>query len=141
MLGGEYRHTLDPKNRLFIPAKFRDQLGTKFFLVMGSDHCISVYSETAWQERDAQLNELPESKAGRLKRIVYSSLAEVEPDAQGRILIPTTLRNYANLSKNAVIIGVSNHAEIWNEDAWDAYSKGDDAEGFDLAAEMEALGL
>lgn len=139
MFGGEYKHAVDAKNRLFMPAKFREQLGDTFILVKGTDKCISVYSPEAWAEFDEKMNALPDFKVRNVKRIVYASLTEVQPDGQGRVLIPTPLREYAHLSKNAAIIGVGSHVEIWDEASWMLFSTGDSS--CDLTAEMAALGL
>lgn len=118
---GEYRHALDPKNRLFIPAKFREELGETFYITRKiMEKCLAIYSEAEWQKFSEKLNTLPDSKVGRIKQFVYSKTAQVTPDSHGRILIPATLLSYAEIERNTVIAGIGDHVQVWNEAAWDA---------------------
>jgi MraZ protein len=118
MLFGEYQHAMDPKGRLFMPAKFREVLGESFYLSKGLDNCIAVYSSEEWQVFHEKLSEQPMSQGRDLQRFFFSGAAEVTPDKQGRILVPASLRSYAMLENEAVIIGASNRAEIWDPDRW-----------------------
>lgn len=116
---GQYQHGIDAKGRLFIPAKFREELGKTFYVTRGQDGCLSVFSEENWQRLTGRLNDLPYSEVKKLRRF-FSNAAECEPDAQGRILLPQGLREYAGLEKEAVIVGMLNRAEIWSVENWRA---------------------
>ena len=121
MLYGEYQHSIDKKGRAFIPSKLRDILGESFMICRAIDgkRCLCVYSMEEWQRLDEKIRELPNIKAGAVKRFLYSGSIKFEPDAQGRFLIPQKLREYANLESEAFIIGMSTHLEIWNVAAWE----------------------
>lgn len=122
---GQYQHGVDAKGRLFIPAKFREELGKTFYVTRGQDHCLSVFSEENWQRLTARLSDLPYTEVKKLRRF-FSNAAECEPDAQGRILLPQSLREYAGLEKDAVIIGMLNRAEIWSAANWNAEDENED---------------
>lgn len=136
---GQYQHTLDSKGRLFIPAKLREELGETFYVTMGMDRCLSVYSEESWSHFARKFESMPYTK-GRAMRPLFANAAKCEPDAQGRILIPAKLRNYANLKKDVVVLGVSNRAEIWDADAW-RMEEELELNPENLAAVMEELGF
>ncbi len=136
MLMGEYRHNIDTKGRLIVPSKLREELGEQFVLTRGLDGCLFGYPMSEWTNLEAKLNEMPLAKkdARTFVRFFYSAATECELDKQGRINIPSTLRKYADLSKECVVIGVSNRIEIWDESRWQAFS--DEAEeNFDEIAE------
>ena len=117
---GEYRHTLDSKKRLFIPAKFRELLGENFAISRINEKCLLLFSEEEWiKYTDALLNGVP-ADTKRIARKVFSKTTYVTPDAQGRVIIPAKLCELAELNKNAVVIGAGTHAEIWSEENWDA---------------------
>ena len=120
MLMGQYEHSIDPKNRINFPAKFREQLGENFILTVGLDECIAVYSAEEWDKLEQKINQLPMSRGRSVKRYFFSNAVTVEPDKQGRILLPAELRSYAGLEKDVTIIGNRNHAEIWATDVWNA---------------------
>lgn len=115
---GKYRHNVDPKGRLFVPSKLRDELGDAFYVTLGLDHCLSVYTEDGWQAILDKYNELPMSKARKM-RFLFANAAKCEPDKQGRFLIPTELRDYAGLKQEVTFIGQGGHAEIWDSEAYD----------------------
>ena len=136
---GEYRHSLDAKNRLFIPAKFRELLGENFAISRINESCLLLFSEEQWiRYTDRLLNGVP-ADTKRIARRVFSKTTYATPDAQGRVVIPAKLCELAELEKNAVIIGAGNHAEIWSETNWDALDEelSDEA----LAATFDALGF
>ena len=136
---GQYQHSIDAKGRLFIPAKFREELGETFYVTIGLDGCLSVYSDTKWASLLEKVESLPLSKA-RSMRTLFANAAKCEPDAQGRILIPAKLREYAKLEKDVVITGASRCVELWNPERWAPIeSEGLDPEN--LAAAMEELGF
>ncbi len=137
---GQYQHSVDAKGRLFIPVKLREELGDTFYVtVSGTDPCLAVYSEEVWKHFEEKFAAMPRFQAKRV-RALFANAAKCEPDAQGRILLPSKLRAYAKLEKDVTIAGVSDHAEIWNTDAWNEV----EAEELDLAnlgAAMEELGF
>lgn len=135
MLIGSYEHSLDAKGRVFMPAKFRDELGSEFVLVNGIDKCIYVFSIEQWNMFSSKFTSLPvtNKSAQLIMRKLYSSAVEREPDKQGRILLSADLKNHANISGDVKIIGMSTRVEIWAVEEWEKYSQTDDEE-FDEAA-------
>ena len=134
---GEYQHNIDAKGRLIFPIKLREELGEHFVIFKGLDNCINVYSQEKWNAFEEQLAALP-SKARKVQRF-FSANFECEPDAQGRIVIPQSLREYAGLNKDVVVVGIQNRAEIWDSDAWKQYNS--DLSSDDIAELMEDLGV
>ena len=114
---GQYAHNIDAKGRLFIPARLREELGQTFHVTVGLDHCLSIYSDESWAAFTDKVRALPYSKAKAL-RPLFANAVDCEPDAQGRILIPTKLREHAGLQKDVVVIGSFDRAEIWNAQRW-----------------------
>ena len=114
---GTYEHNIDAKGRLFIPAKLRDELGSTFYLAMGIDQCLAIYPQGTWARFTEKFASLPMSQS-KAMRPLFANASKCEIDAQGRIVIPQKLRKYANLEKEAVIIGVNDRAEIWSASAW-----------------------
>lgn len=140
---GEYRHGLDVKGRIIVPAKFRDGLGDKFVLTKGLDGCLFAYSKEEWTNFENKIKELPltNKDARAFVRFFFSGAVECEIDKQGRTLIPPMLREYAGLSKDLVIIGVSTRVEFWSQEKWDSYSEAEDLEADVLAEKMAELGI
>ena len=134
---GQYQHSIDAKGRLFIPAKLREELGDTFYVTMGMDVCLSVYSDASWAKFTEKFESLPYTKTKSM-RALFANAAKCEPDAQGRILIPAKLRAYAALEKDVVVIGVSNRAEIWNAERWQAVED-EELDPAKLFAAMEEL--
>ncbi|MFU0833003.1 MAG: Transcriptional regulator MraZ [Oscillospiraceae bacterium] len=118
MLIGEFQHTIDQKGRVIVPARFREDLGDHFYVTKGLDGCLFVLSPKEWNRLQEKVSAMPISKARGLQRFFFSGAVEVQPDRQGRILLPQTLRKYASLEKDVTFIGASNRAEIWNTDSW-----------------------
>ena len=114
---GEYQHTIDTKGRLFIPANLREELGDTIYVTISIERALAVYSEDAWREKEEKFNALPSAQARRI-RPLFVNAAKCVLDAQGRILVPQKLRNFAGLKKNVMVLGVSNHAEIWDQAEW-----------------------
>ena len=125
MFIGEYRHTFDPKNRISLPAKFRKDLGKTVIVTRGLDRCLFVYSKATWKKEAEKLAGYPtSSKAGRgLSRLMLSGAAEADVDAAGRILVPDYLKSFAGLSIKSVVAGVNERVELWDEAAWEQYTK------------------
>ena len=136
MFMGEYRHSLDAKNRLIIPARCRDELGDTCVVTRGFDGCLTVYTEDQWKKIVSQLEQLPVTKSEVRKyvRSLLSKAQECEFDGQGRIQLPQSLVGVADITKKCVIIGAADHLEIWSEERWDAYDETSD-ETFEADAE------
>ena len=134
---GKYNHTVDPKGRLFVPSKLREELGASFYVTLGLDHCLSVYTEEGWQAIVDKYNALPISQARKM-RFLFANAAKCEPDKQGRFLIPTTLREYAGLKQEVTFIGQAGHAEIWDTEAYERL-EAETLTPENLAAVMEEL--
>ena len=116
---GEYRHSLDAKGRVFIPAKLREELGETFYVTLSMDKCLSAYSSENWQAFSDKVNAMSYTKQRRM-RPLFAFAAKCELDNQGRALIPAHLREYAGLTKNVTVLGCNNHAELWDEDTWNS---------------------
>lgn len=138
MYTGEYKHSIDPKNRMFLPATMREDLGDEVFVVKGVDTCIAVYPKEAWEEFTEKLNSLPEMKARRVKRILMASAIKTKIDSQGRVLITQSHKSYAGLDKNVYVVGVGNHIEVWDEDKWIAEN---DMNSEEMAETLMSLGF
>lgn len=136
MFMGEFRHSIDQKGRLIVPAKFRGDLGHKFVVTRGMDGCLFGYPQPEWQALEKKLRQLPLTKrdARAFVRFFYSAATECTLDKQGRINLPQPLIKHANLVKACVLIGVSSRIEIWDEKRWEA-SSAEIAENFDSIAE------
>lgn len=139
MLTACYTHTIDAKNRVFIPAKHREKLGPCFIITKGVDKCLVVYSMEEWEKYSAKLEALSPTKARDIIRYIYANAIEAVPDSQGRVLLSPELVAHAGLTKNVSIIGCNNHAEIWDADAWNEKNGGTSAEG--ILAQMLELGM
>lgn len=136
---GEYSHVIDAKGRLFIPAKLREELGDVFYVTIGIDKCLSVYPPQSWNGFTEKFNSLPYASSRKM-RPIFANAARCELDAQGRILIPQKLRDYAGLKKDVIVIGVSNRAEIWDSEAWRALED-QELTPENLSVVMEELGF
>lgn len=140
MLIGEYSYGLDVKGRLNFPVKLREDLGERFVIVKGlGDNCLFVYSMEEWRNTEQKIKNLPLSKARSLQRFFFASACEVEPDKQGRIVLPQNLREYAQLERDVVVIGASTHCEIWSKDNWESVCGGLDSAT--IASAMDELGF
>lgn len=140
MFMGTYDHSIDTKGRVIVPAKFREALGDSFVVTLGLDGCLFVYPMEEWEDFVKQLKELPGSKEARkLQRYFMAGAAPCDVDKQGRVLIPSQLREKAGLEKDIVFVGVMSKIEIWSKERWD---ENDDFENVDEIAEhMSELGL
>ena len=123
MFMGEYQHNLDAKGRIIIPAKFREELGETTIVTRWLDGCLAIYTEKQWQELYQKLQTLPSTKreARRFTHMIMAKAAECTLDAQGRIRLPQPLVKEAQLVKECVVIGVSDHVEIWDQERWNEY--------------------
>lgn len=143
MFMGEFQHSIDSKGRLIIPSRFRPELGEKFVLTKGLDRCLFAYPWAEWTTLEKKLKALPFTKADAraFVRFFFSGAAECELDRQGRILIPSMLRDYARLEKDVVVIGVSTRVEIWSGTAWKEYNEATGSDYEAIAEKMENLNL
>jgi MraZ protein len=143
MLIGEYQHTLDPKKRLAIPAKWRQELGKKLILTYGLDNCLFVYPLAVWKQVAAKLGSLSLLKADtrRFNRFLLAGAVEVEVDSLGRILVPDFLKTFAGLDSRVIMAGVHNRLEIWDETRWQAAKEAVAREADTLAEKLSELGL
>ena len=130
MFMGEYNHTIDAKGRLIVPSKFREQLGDEF-----------VYDNTEWKKFEEKLQALPltNQNARKFSRFFLAGASACEVDRQGRILLPSVLRDFAGLEKEVVLVGVGSRIEIWNKAIWAEKNVYDDME--EIAENMEGLGI
>jgi len=138
---GEYNHTIDAKGRLIIPSKFREALGDEFVVTKGLDGCLFVYDNQEWAAFEEKLKALPlmNKESRKFVRFFLAGAASVEVDKQGRILLPSVLREFAELDKDVVLVGVASRIEIWSKQKWDEASEYDDME--EIAEHMSELGL
>lgn len=127
MFYGEYQHSIDRKGRLILPAKFREvakgNFIEKFFLTRGLDKCLFMFSDEEWRAQEGKFKAIPFTKqqARIFNRIYFSGAVETIPDRQGRILIPQYLKDFAEIKKDVMIVGVSNRVEVWARDKWQEF--------------------
>ncbi len=143
MLMGEFQHNIDAKGRIIIPAKLREDLGSKFVITRGLDGCVFGYPLENWEKIQEKLKQLPLAKkeARAFTRFFYSAAAEAEIDKQGRINIPSTLVDYANLEKECLVLGVSDRIEIWSKTKWESVSSEIEESFEEIAEDMLDFGL
>lgn len=118
---GNYMHTLDAKNRVFVPAKLRSELGETFYVTRKlTKKALAVYSPEGWERLQQKLSEHPDTKVGNLKMFLFSHSISATPDGQGRILLPPDLTEYAGITKEVTFVGVGDHLLIYASDVWRA---------------------
>ena len=140
MFMGTYGHSIDAKGRVIVPAKFREVLGDSFVVTLGLDGCLFVYPEEEWEDFVKQLKELPGSKEARkLQRYFMAGAAPCDVDKQGRVLIPSSLREKVGLDKDVVFVGVMSQIEIWSKERWEDHNDFDNVD--DIAEHMSEFGL
>ena len=140
MLGGEYRHALDPKNRIFIPAKLREELGAIFVVVKDlRERCLKIYSQAEWDKYIAPIQEQERKLQEKVLRFLNSSMAQVTPDSQGRIVLPKDLVQYSDIERDVVIVGCYSYAEIWAEESYNRMKEEEDVA--EMIRDLEKLGL
>jgi len=143
MFIGEYRHSIDEKGRLAVPAKFRTSLKTGAIVTRGLDGCLYVYTVTEWKKLADKLAELPMSKSNSraFARLMLAGAMDVRLDKQGRIILPDYLRKYGGLRKNVVVAGLYNHLEIWDVAAWQTYKTQTEKDSGQIAEQLGELGV
>lgn len=127
MFFGTHNHTIDEKNRISIPAKFRPALQDPFIIGRGLDGCLFIYTQTQWNKLEEKIDSLPDfsnAASREFKRVFFSGASDAVLDKQGRVILPVHLKEYAGITKNVTIIGVSTHIELWDSERWLRYSNG-----------------
>ena len=126
MFTGQFEHNIDAKGRVIIPAKYREELGSLFYIAKEQDDCLGVYKKELWEEYVDKLNKLPTSNAiaRKFKRFILAGACECEPDSNGRIMLPPSLREYAGITKEIVSTGNGDKVEIWDKARWDKEQSG-----------------
>lgn len=144
MLIGEFTHTIDDKNRVSLPAKFRSTMGKKIVITPGLDQCLFVFTTKEWEKIAGRLSEnssMLSSDMRSFSRWMFGGATEVEVDNIGRILVPDFLRERAALKTKVVLIGVQNRLEIWNEKSWTDYKRQVEKSADGLAEKLSGLGI
>lgn len=120
MFLGEYQYSVDDKGRLIIPSKFRKPLLEGLVITRGLDHNLVIYPMDEWEKLVEKINRLPyaDPQARNFRRLVYSGASDIEPDKQGRINVPTYLLEYAQITKEVVVVGVHGYIELWSPERW-----------------------
>lgn len=142
MFTGEYRHTIDDKGRVAVPARFRADLAGPAFVSRWIDGCLAIFPRDEWNalaERVASL-QLTDASARNFARFLFSGAIEVELDRQGRAVVPAYLREFAGLNGEAVVVGARDHLELWQPQRWAAYSAGMNEPDV-FAAHIQGLGI
>lgn len=141
MLIGTYKHSIDEKKRMRVPAKLKTELGSGFIITKGSDNCLFAFTKEDFEESVVSKIKnvaMFDSANQKSLRLLLASAFEAEEDNQGRILVPQELRDYAKIKKQIVFIGAGNRVEIWAEEVWQDYATGD----FDsLSSDLANLGV
>lgn len=141
MFLGRFSHNLDAKGRLAIPAKFRGALADGLVVTRGIDRCLSVYPLAAWQtlaERISALS-ISDPDARQFKRMVFAEAVDEVLDSQGRIVVGAELRRYAEIEREAVVVGMNTYIEIWNPERWERLSTTVEDEGASIAQRLADL--
>jgi MraZ protein len=139
---GEYRHSVDEKGRIAVPAKFRAQLEGGAYVARWLDACLAIFPRAAWDVLAEKVGGLPigDANARTFSRSLFASAYELEPDRQGRIVVPASLRELAGLRDEAVIVGMRDHAEIWEPERWATYRRAMEAPEA-MAEHLTGLGI
>lgn len=145
MLIGEYIHTLDPKKRVSMPAKFRKEIGKKVVITRGLDNCLFVYPIKQWEKVTEKLTESSvvgaSSDTRGFNRFMLAGAVETGVDSLGRVLVPDFLKDFAGLKSKVAVIGVHNHIEIWDEKGWKSYRGKIEKQADVLAEKLSEIGV
>ena len=140
MFTGEYEHSVDTKNRIFVPAKFREELGESFIISRDlRGPRLKIFSKEGWEAYIAPIMEQERRVSEKAMRYLHRNAVQVSPDSQGRVVLTRDLLAYAEIEKNAVVVGCSTYAEIWSAENWAAELQGESAD--EIRAELERFGL
>ncbi len=141
MLIGEFRHIIDDKKRISMPANFRKEIGKKIVITKGLDNCLIAYTFDGWKKISEQMDlPMTQSSSRDFGRFFFGSAFEVEIDAMGRILIADQLRDYAGLKSRVVIVGLNSRIEIWDEKCWREHIDKVEKQADVLAEQLSAIG-
>ena len=142
MFIGEYKHNLDEKGRMAVPKKFREELKGGAVITRGLDNCLFLYTKKEWEKLAEKLASLPfsQAKSRAFSRLMLAGAMDVEVDKQGRIVLPEYLRTFAGLKKTAVVAGLYNRLEIWDQEKWVEYTTKTEKESNEIAEQMADLG-
>lgn len=143
MFIGEYKHSIDEKNRMAVPVKFRAQLGGGGIVTRGLDKCLFLFNSADWQVLAQKIVALPLAQANSraFARLMLAGAMEVVLDTQGRILLPDYLKSYASLQRQVVVTGLYNRIEIWDETTWQEYKTKTESASDEIAERMGELGI
>lgn len=143
MFFGEFQHGIDAKGRVIVPARFREELGEKFIVTKGITNCLFVFPPKEWESFAQKLRGLPttDQTAQAFLRVLFAGAAECELDKQGRILLPSNLREYAGLVKDVMMLGTFTRVEIWNREKWEEYSQSTATIYDEILAKMAEFGI
>jgi MraZ protein len=143
MLIGEYTHTLDDKNRVSLPVKFRKEIGKNIILVPWLDNCVALFTMKEWTKLSTKLAEssLLQTDNRSFNRFMFGQAVEVTVDSIGRILVPDFLKERAGLKGKVSLIGVSNRIELWNDVTWQEYKKVVEGKADSLAEKLGSVGV
>ncbi|MFQ5540892.1 MAG: division/cell wall cluster transcriptional repressor MraZ [Candidatus Paceibacteria bacterium] len=143
MLIGEYVHTIDPKKRLSLPAKFRKELGKSVIVTRGLDQCLFVFPPASWKKLVEKFGELSfgSAETRSFNRFMLSGAVESEVDSAGRILLPEFLKGFAGLKSKVVLAGVNDRVEIWDEKRWKSYKATIESQGDAIAQKLGEVGV
>ena len=136
MLSNNFRHNVDTKNRLFVPAKYREELGETFVISQSiRGNYLKIYSHSEWEKYIAPIKLLPRKTSEEALRFLIGNSIEVSPDTQGRIVLPNSMLQFASITKGTVIIGCGDYAEIWAEESYETNQTEQDMEAMRQALE------
>jgi MraZ protein len=145
MLIGEFRHTIDDKNRLSLPSKFRKEMGKNVVVTPGLDSCLFIFTMKQWEKISGRLSagesSILQADNRGFNRFLLGGAVEVEVDAVGRMLLPEHIRERAKLKKEVVFIGVGDRAELWDESVWSAYRAEIERKADTLAEKLGQAGV
>jgi MraZ protein len=143
MLIGEYKHTIDEKNRISLPVKFRKELGKNVVVTPGLDTCLFIFTLAEWKKITDRLGEMSllQSDTRSFNRYLLGGATEVAVDTNGRILLPDFLKDRANLKQKAVFVGVNSRVEIWDESTWTTYKQSVEKQADSLAERLGSVGM
>ena len=143
MFIGEYTHSIDEKGRLAVPVKFRTELERGAVVTKGIDQCLVLYTLKEWNALAEKISQLPMNHANTraISRLLLAGAMDVQLDKQGRVILPDYLRKYAGLGKKAIVAGLYNRIEIWDEAAWEQYKTGTESESQNIAETLSGFGV
>lgn len=143
MFIGEFKHSLDDKNRMSVPYRFKSNLTKGAVVTRGLDNCLFLYKKDQWVKIATKISELPFSsaKARAFSRLMLAGAVEVELDSQGRIILPDYLKKFAKLKKNVVVAGLYSRIEIWDSKVWQEYKDKTERDAEKIAETMSEMGI